>query len=134
LKLSYLRNADGFHSPVSNPSSISAIVQTKLLPCKTCAFHAKEPKGLDITPWDGDPATLRPFITDVLVEFSMKPRTYHNEDVRIKSIYGWLKTGSTPKLWARDVSGDTIRQLIGGSTVGDLEVFPKTKSAPPGQF
>jgi hypothetical protein len=50
--------------------------------------HVKEPKGLDITPWDGDPATLRPFITDILVEFSMRPRTYHNEDIKIKSIYG----------------------------------------------
>jgi|SRR5271154_6659851 len=63
--------------------------------------HVKEPKGLDITPWDGDPAALRPFITDILVEFSMRPRTYHNEDIKVKSIYGWLKNGSTPKLWAQ---------------------------------
>jgi Reverse transcriptase (RNA-dependent DNA polymerase) len=69
--------------------------------------HVKEPKGLDITPWDGDPATLRPFITDILVEFSMRPRTYHNEDIRTKSIYGWLKNGSTPKLWAQGyISGE----------------------------
>jgi len=35
----------------------------------------------------------------------MRPRTYHNEDIKIKSIYGWLKNGSTSKLWA---SGTTI--------------------------
>lgn len=50
--------------------------------------HVKEPKGLNITPWDGNAATLRSFITDVLMKFSMKPRTYHNEDIKIKSIYG----------------------------------------------
>lgn len=69
--------------------------------------HVKEPKGLDITPWDGDPATLRPFVTDIQVEFSIRPRTYHNEDIKIKSIYGWLKNGSTPKLWAQGyISGE----------------------------
>jgi hypothetical protein len=69
--------------------------------------YVKEPRGLDITPWDGAPATLRPFITDILVEFSMRPRTYHNEDIKIKSIYGWLKNGSTPKLWAQGfISGE----------------------------
>jgi hypothetical protein len=69
--------------------------------------HVKEPKGLDITPWDGDPATLRPFTTDIQVEFSMRPRTYHNEDIKIKSIYGWLKNGSTLKLWAQGyISGE----------------------------
>jgi hypothetical protein len=44
--------------------------------------HVKEPKGLDIKPWDGDPATLRPFITDILVGFSIRPRTYHYEDIQ----------------------------------------------------
>jgi hypothetical protein len=42
----------------------------------------------------------------------MKPRTYHNEDVRIKSIYGWLKTGSTPKLWAQGYISGEIEPLF----------------------
>jgi hypothetical protein len=75
--------------------------------------HVKEPKRLDITPWDGDPATLRSFITDILVEFSIRPRTYHNEDIKIKSIYGWLKSGSTPKLWAQGyISGELESTFI----------------------
>ena len=37
----------------------------------------------------------------------MRPRTYHNEDIKIKSIYGWLKNSSTPKLWAQGyISGE----------------------------
>jgi hypothetical protein len=50
--------------------------------------YAKELKGLDIHPWDDNPVTLRSFITDILMEFSIKPRTYHSEDIKVKSIYG----------------------------------------------
>jgi hypothetical protein len=51
--------------------------------------------------------TLRSFITDILVEFSIKPRTYHSEDIKVKSIYGWLKPESTPKLWAESIINGT---------------------------
>jgi hypothetical protein len=32
------------------------------------------------------------------MEFSIKLRTYYSEDIKVKSIYGWLKFESTPKL------------------------------------
>jgi hypothetical protein len=52
------------------------------------AFSQKEPKGIEIIPWESDAGTLKSFIIDVLIKFLMKPRIYYSDDIKIKLIYG----------------------------------------------